>query len=158
MRLLARLDAEDPKRENLEQEHRAAVKRREELLASRPNVPARARVAETPLAGKLVRHRQQTKTVIDTLRGALANAEADLAPRLCPHMDRPHEAKKLLANVLAAPGRITLRKTCISVRLGPTADRTDRIAIAELLRTVNRPRLRLPGDPDRRPLRFGLLK
>jgi len=53
LRLLAHLGPDDPKRARLEQERGAAVARQEQLLQLRPKVPARARVNETPLAGKL---------------------------------------------------------------------------------------------------------
>ena len=160
LRLLAHLGPDDPKRARLEQERGAAVARQEQLLQLRPKVPARARVDETPLADKLQRHRPQMKTVLDTIRIALANAEADLALRLRPGMDRPREAKKLLANVLAAPGRVALASnaSAVRVRLEPAANPAERAAIACLLRNVNRLRLSLPGDRDYRPLRFGMLK
>lgn len=48
LRLLARLNDDDPKRANLEQDRLTAVKRQQEIVELRPRVPARARVDETP--------------------------------------------------------------------------------------------------------------
>jgi len=45
--------------------------------------------------------------VIDTRRIAFANLEAELAVTLARHLDRPREAKKLLATLFAAP--VTVR-------------------------------------------------
>ena len=68
-------------------EHARELQR--ELVALRPDVPTHAPVAETELAGELVRHPGQYKLVIDTLRVALANVESDLAASLAPELPKP---------------------------------------------------------------------
>jgi hypothetical protein len=156
-RQLARLPDEHPRRARVEDDLRRSLGRQAELEALRPRVPRRAPVSQTSLAGKLRVHTQEYKTVIDTLRIALANAESDLALRLAPHMRRPREAKKLLATIFAAPGRLRLSQHAVSVRLAPAANSAERAALGRFLQDVTRLRLTLPGDTSRRPLRFGLL-
>jgi hypothetical protein len=155
---LARLEANDPKRERFEDDLQRATDRQNELKSLRPTVPAKAPVKETSLAGVLVRHPQEYKTVVDTLRIALANAEADLAQRLADHLSRPREAKKTLANLLAAPGKVTVRSDSVAVRLAPAGTRQERLAFARFLRHINRLKLSLPGDNAGRRLRFSLFK
>jgi hypothetical protein len=75
---------------------------------------------------------------------------------LAPHLPKPREAKKTLHNLLAAPGTVAYRATSIGVRLRPAATRAERMAFAVLLRGVNARRLTLPGDPQRRTLRFSV--
>lgn len=128
------------------------VQRRCDLQAQRPQVPKRAPLENTELAGKLVQHLGEYKTVVDTVRVACANAESELAARIGPHLDRPAEAKKLLAALFSAPGRVRVGQRAISVDLAPAASRRERKAIAALLRDVSAMALTLPGDP--RPLRF----
>lgn len=131
-----------------------ALELERDLLALRPSVPKHAAVKDTELAGKLVRHDGLRKLVVDTIRIACANAESDLAMMLAPHMRKPREAKKLLANVFGSPGRVRVGTTTISVDLAPAANRGERRAIANLLRDVNGLRLTLPGDSRRRTLHF----
>ena len=76
------------------------------LLALRADLPTHARLDETNLAHKLVSHCPDFKLLVDAVRAACYNAETDLAARLAPHMKRPDEAKKLLANVFASPGEV----------------------------------------------------
>ena len=64
----------------------------------------------------------------------------------------PAEAKKLLANVLAAPGHVTVTTWSIKVHVAPAAVTSERIAIRRLLDNCNRKKLTLPGDPRGRPL------
>jgi hypothetical protein len=120
----------------------------------RPLIPKRAPVEDTELAGKLVRHTGELKIVVDALRVVCANVEAELAERIAPHLRKPREAKKVIANVFAAPGRVDVRPDEIRVRLAPAANRSERTAIRHLLAHVSAMRLALPGDPHRRPLRF----
>ena len=94
------------------------------------------------------------KTLIDTLRIACANAESDLAYCLAAELPNPAEAKKTLANLLAAPGRITVRDSSITVYLAPAATAAERDAFTVLLKEVNHWQLTLPGDTARRRLRF----
>jgi hypothetical protein len=63
------------------------------------NVTAAADITQTPLAGKVRRHELGYKNMLDTLRIALANLEADLAMKLAFHLDRPREVKKVLATL-----------------------------------------------------------
>lgn len=153
---LAQLTADHPRRAGIEQDLIEAVTRRAELELRRPSVPKRAPLDETELAGKLVHHTGELKAVIDTLRIVCANAEADLADAIVPHLRRPAEAKKVIANVLTAPGRVDISTSEIRVSLAPAANRNERGAIALLLTTVNRWKLTLPGDGSCRPIRFGL--
>jgi hypothetical protein len=153
---LAQLAEDSPRRDRLERELVDAVRRRVEIELLRPLVPKHAALADTELAGKLVHHTGELKTVVDTIRIVCANAETDLAAALAPHLRRPAEAKKLVANLLAAPGRVTVAADAIHVRLAPAANRSERVALGRLLAEVNRWHLRLPGDRRRRRLRFGV--
>jgi hypothetical protein len=131
-----------------------ACAREVELLALRPTTPTHAPLRETELADKLVRHPGEYKMALDSVRIACANAESDLAANLAEAMVLPGEAKKLLANVLRAPGHVVAGKSVITVRLAPAANRSEREAIALLLARCNRQKLTLPGDATKRPLRF----
>ena len=115
-----------------------------------------AKVSETPLAGKLRRHEQGYKNVLDTLRIALANAEADLAVKLAPELERPREVKKLLATLFSSPGTVRVSSRAVTVALMPAANDSERDALRCFLRDVTRMRLTLPGDPDGRRLRWVL--
>lgn len=66
-------------------------------------VPKHAPVEDTELAGKLVWHTGQVKAVVDTIRIVSTNIEADLADMIAPHMRCSKEAKKVIANLFAAP-------------------------------------------------------
>jgi hypothetical protein len=133
-----------------------AIWRRVHYELLRPLVPKHAPVEETELAGKLVRHTGELKLVVDTIRIVCANVEADLADLLVPYLRKPREAKKVIANVFAAPGRVDVTANEIRVRLAPAANRSERTAIQQLLARVTAMRLTLPGDADRRLLRFEL--
>ncbi len=128
------------------------MERQRELMALRATVPAVAPVSETPLAGKLRRHELGYKNVLDTLRTALTNLESDFAVLLAKRLDRPREAKKLLASLFAAPGTVHLGLRGMTVRLMPAASDAERVALRAFLTEVTRLRLSLPGDPDRRRL------
>jgi len=151
---LARLDQDDPKFEQIENDLGRALEQQQELEALRPQVPKRAPVRETELADELVYHSRAYKTVIDTLRIALANAESELAAELAPHLLKPREAKKTLANLLAAPGVVRLNTRTVTITLAPAATAREGNAFDALLRLVNARKLSLPGDPSRRRLRF----
>ena len=105
---------------------------RDRIEEQRPHVPRRAPVKDTSLAGKLVRHVGSYKTTIDTLRVALANAESELAARLAPSLPRPAEAKKTLANLFAAPGRVRVTPRAIYIDLAPAASPAERDALHQL--------------------------
>jgi hypothetical protein len=132
--MLARLKTTDPARARHEQDLARALAAQADIEALRPTVPARAPVKDTPLADKLVRHVGRYKTVIDTLRVALANIESDLAVRLAPHLPRAAEAKKTLANLFAAPGHLRLASGKLYVDLAPAATAPERLALDRLLR------------------------
>ena len=131
-----------------------ALQAERDIDALRPTVPKRARLADTPLAGKLVRHDGSRKLALDTIRIACANAESDLAQILAGYMNKPREAKHLLANIFRAPGNVRVTPSSISVDLAPAATPAERFAIANLLRDVSALQLTLPGDARRRVLRF----
>ncbi len=101
-----------------------------------------------------MRHQDNYKLVIDTIRIAIANVVAELAASLGPLLSRPAEAKKTLDNLLAAPAVIHATRNLIVVELAPAGTTRERAAFVELLRPINAPRLSLPGDSARRPLRF----
>jgi hypothetical protein len=152
----ARIGPQDPGREQAQREIDAAMERQRDLMALRATVPAIAKVSETPLAGKLRRHDLGYKNVIDTLRIALANLESELAVQLARHLDRPREAKKLLATLFAAPGTVRISSRAVTVRLMPAASESECLALRAFLHDVTRMKLVLPGDPDRRRLRWVL--
>lgn len=154
-RMLAQLASdEDVRRERVERDLREAIVLQRQLQAQRPTTPKHAPLRDTELAGKLVRHNGGAKTVLDTLRIACANVEADLANALAPHLPRATEAKKTLANLFAAPGRVRVGLRTISVDLAPAATALERAAFQTLLASLNREKLSLPGDERRRRLRF----
>jgi hypothetical protein len=140
----------------VEQDLVDALELQRDLEALRPMTPTHAPIEETVLAGKLVRHTGQLKSIVDVIRVVCANAESDLATLIAPHMGRPREAKKVIANVLAAPGRVTVTDQAIHVRLAPAANRSERVAIRRLFTAINKRGLVLPSDPKRLPLRFEL--
>jgi hypothetical protein len=150
---LAALAAGDDKRAKIEARLRDAVAHRVELELFRPFIPPRIAVEDSELADRLVRHTGDLKAVVDTVRIVCANAEADLAAAVAPHLPRPAEAKKLIANLLAAPARILVRADAIDLKLAPAANRGERQALAALLADVTTWKLTLPGDHRSRPLR-----
>ncbi|MBE7448006.1 MAG: hypothetical protein HS111_03695 [Kofleriaceae bacterium] len=76
------------------------------------------------------------------------------ASLIAPHLTRPREAKKVIANLLAAPGQVIVTDAAIRVRLAPAANRSERKAIAALLAAINERGLTLPGTAGGLPLRF----
>ena len=151
---LAARAEDDPRRARWDAILDRALQRERELLALRPTTPTHAPLCETELADKLVRHPGDYKMALDSVRIACANAESDLAATLAEAMALPAEAKKLLANVLRAPGHVVAGKSVITVRIAPAANRNERHAISALFNQCNRQKLTLPGDPTGRPLRF----
>jgi hypothetical protein len=153
-RLLARIPVGHPRRERLEEDLADSLERQRDLEAIRPLFPTHAPVEETELAGKLVRHTGKLKTILDVIRVVCANAESELAALLAPHMQRPREAKKLVANLFAAPGKVAVSEHAIHVRLAPAANRSEQAAIQHLFDQLNQRGLVLPSDHKRLPLRF----
>jgi hypothetical protein len=119
-------------------------------------VPSKAPLRDTELAGELVKHEPRYKMVVDALRVACANAESELAATLAPLLPNHAEAKKTLANLFAAPGRITVHTATVTVVLQPAATATERKAFVKFLNRLNRLNLTLPGDASRRHLRFSV--
>jgi hypothetical protein len=156
LRQLAHLPDGDKKRARWEQELHRSRQQQRELEEQRPALPKKIRVGDTELAGKLVRHRDNYKLVVDTLRILVANIVAELAVTLGPLLPRAAEAKKTLDNLLAAPAVIHATRSLIAVELAPAGTRRERAAFLEVLRTLNAQNLSLPGDPARRPLIFKL--
>ena len=146
----------DVRRARIESDLADAIQRRVALELARPLIPSRAPIEQTELAGKLVRHPAKLKAVVDTMRIVCANVEAELADIIAPALTRPREAKKVIANVFAAPGRIDVTTSEIRVRLSPAANRSEHAAIQRLLAEITARRLTLPGDIRDRPLRFEL--
>jgi hypothetical protein len=143
-----------PKRAKLNDELKAVVLDRKALEEARPLVPRHAPLSETELAHKLMRHPAEYKMLVDTIRIACANAESELAEQLAPHLARPREAKKTLANLFAAAGDVTVSKGRISVVLRPAGTTTERRAMSALLDKISAMNLSLPGDASRRSITF----
>ena len=156
LRRLVRMDDDDPGRDEVMGDVKRAMERQKDLMAQRAFVPRKAKVSETSLAGTLRRHELGYKNVLDTLRTALANVEADLAVLLARHLDRPREAKKLLATLFAAPGTVQVNSRSVTVKLMPAGSPAEQAAYAKLLDDVTRLKLSLPGDPDALALRWAL--
>ncbi len=154
--LAALKPSDDEKRKRVEADLADAIHRRVHLELMRPLVPKHAAVEDTELAGKLVRHTGELKAVVDTVRIVAANVEADLAEMIAPHLRRPREAKKVIANLFAAPGRVDVTSHEVRVRLAVAANRSERAALRCLLAQVTAMRLTLPGDSRRRRLRLEL--
>jgi hypothetical protein len=155
-RRLARLAADAPQRPRAEADLAAALAAQDELEAQRPHVPEHQALAQTELADTLVFHLADYKLLVDAVRVACANAEADLAALLAPHMQRPREAKKLLATLFAAPGTVTVGSDAVTVSLHCPGAPAERRAITALLEAATAACLSLPGDP--RPLVFRSLE
>ncbi len=156
LRQLAHLPEGDKKRAHWEQELERSRQQQRAFEEQRPALPNNIRVGDSELAGKLVRHNDNYKLVVDTLRILIANIAAELATTLGPMLARPAEAKKTLDNLLAAPAVIHATSKLIVVELAPAGTRRERAAFIELLRPLNARKLSLPGDPARRALRFKL--
>jgi hypothetical protein len=153
---LARFETGNKRHVAAEAELAESIERQHELEALRPWIPKHAPVEETDLAGKLVRHDGKLKTIIDVIRVVCANAESDLAAMLAPHMHRPREAKKLLSNIFAAPGKVAVTEHGVHIRLSPAASKSELVAIQHLFDALNQRGLILPSDHKRLPLRFDL--
>jgi hypothetical protein len=153
-RKLAELAADDPRRERVRHDLDEAIALQRDLRIERARTPSHAPLCETELAGKLVRHDGAVKNVIDSIRIACANVETDLASALAPHLPKPREAKKILASLFAAPGRIRVGRRTITIDLVPAATVAERAAFDHLFEHVNRLDLSLPGDRSNRRLRF----
>lgn len=154
LRKLERLDDDDPRREQLEQQAEEARQQQADLEAQRPSMPKHAPLEETELAGELVYHRAEYKHVLDTIRIACANAESELAALLAPHLPNPREAKRVLQNLFTAPGYVRVNGKSITVTLLPAAESAETLAIDRLLHAVSQRKLTLPDDPSGRVLRF----
>ena len=146
--------AEAQERARLEEQLARLLPALERLEARHRRQPDHVTVRQAGLDGKLVHHRTEYKMLIDTLRVAGANAESELASHLAPHLARPREAKRALQNLFGAAGDIRVGNKSITITLDPAGTRNEREAFAKLLATANRWKLRHPGDPMRRPLRF----
>lgn len=151
---LARLHEDDPRHSTIIAALERAIADEQEIDALRATIPKHARVVDTELAGKLMKHDGRRKLLLDTVRIACANAESDLAQMLAQHMTKPREAKKLLSNIFRAPAKVRTGTTTISVDLAPAATPSEAHAIVALLADLSKVPLRLPGDPRRRKLRF----
>ncbi len=154
LRQLAHLPEGDKKRTRWEQDLQRSRQQQRQFDEQRPALPKKIRVGDSELAGKLVRHRDNYKLVLDTLRILLANIVAELATTLGPMLPHPAQAKKTLDNLLAAPAVIHATRRLIVVELAPAGTRREREAFVQLLRPLNARKLTLPGDSARRPLVF----
>jgi len=128
----------------------AQLARLEARCRSRPDHVA-VKDAKVP---DLVYHPDNYKMLLDTLRIASCQAEAQLARLLAPHLRRPREAKRALRNLFSAAGDVVVRADAILVRLDPAGTNNEKRGFAKILATINRMHLSHPGDPRHRPLRF----
>jgi hypothetical protein len=151
---LARLGADHPRRAHLKGDLAAVIAQQRVLEAQRPTVPTHAALADTELKDKLVRHPGEYKLTLDTIRIACANVESDMAAELAPKLAKPAEAKRVVANVLAAPARIRVGSRTIAIDLAPAGTRAELDAVRDWLRDVSDRGLTLPGDAKARRLRF----
>ena len=151
---LARLEKGTPEHAEVESKLEEQLRLQAELIDQRPSLPKHASVEETELSGELTYHEPHYKTVLDNIRIACLNAEAELAGELSEHMKKPAEAKKLLANIFAAPGDLRVGKKSVTLHLKFAARADERRAVAELFKIINKRNLTLPGDPKSRPLCF----
>lgn len=142
-------------RAELERDRASNLKKQRSLEGRRPALPSHCTVQEADLHGELMRHEGEYKAVIDTIRTACINAEADLAAELAPAMARPREAKRLLRNFFTAAGDVRVTAKRIDVVLDVAATAAESRALDALCRTVNAWKLTHPGDAATRPLRFG---
>ncbi len=156
LRQLAYLPEGAQKCAHWEQELERSRQQQRAFEEQRPALPNKIRVGDSEFAGKLVRHNDNYKLVVDTIRILIANIAAELATSLGPMLARPAEAKKTIDNLLAAPAVIHATPRLIVVELAPAGTRRERAAFVELLRPLNARKLSLPGDPARRALRFKL--
>jgi transposase len=152
-RKVARATA-DEVRARLEQELARNLKKQRRLEVRRPALPKHCTVEEAGLVGELKHHRDEYKAVLDTIRAAAINAEADLAVELATAMSRPREAKRLLQNFFSAPGELRVRDTFMELTLDVAAHSREHRALQHLCRVASSWKLSLPGDPNARPLRF----
>ena len=102
----------------------------------------------------MVYHDTHYKTFVDTVRIACANVESDLASELAPHLNKKAEAKMALQNLFSSPGDIRVNGKSITIAIDPIGRKDEIEAFDKLLRTVNRWKLTLPGDSEKRHLRF----
>lgn len=151
---LARLEEGTPKHDEIKTKLDEQLRIQAELLAQRPNLPTHAPVEETELADELTFHDPHYKVVLDTIRIACLNAEAELAADLANHMNKPAEAKKLLANIFSAPGDLRVTDKTVILNLKIAARKGEHQAIKRLFQNINERNFSLPGDPKSRPLRF----
>lgn len=145
-------------RAKLEKQLEDATRDRDDLLAQRPSVPKRIELQKSELADKLVHHTLDYKALIDAVRIACANVESELASMLAPMLSRPREAKKVLANLFAAPGSVRVTERTIHISLSPAATDDERAALSDLAQLLDDADLVLPGDPRRRQLRLRVPK
>ena len=151
---LATLKADSTTRSQVKADLKECVTLKAEIKAQRPSMPTHIPLEESELAGELTYHDPHYKTVIDTIRIACANAEADLALHLADQLRKPLEAKKVLSNIFNSPGDIRVNDKSITIALRLTGRKDERKAFDRLFYEINDWNLTLPGDSKNRPLRF----
>jgi len=153
-RLLARARCDSSAKRSLSEELENLLECQRDLKALRPSLPTKVPLAQTELNGKLMHHETDYKTLLDTLRIACANSEAELAALLAPWLKRPREAKRALQNLFKASGSIRVSRRSVSIELDPAGTCNEKHAFAQMLESLNNRQLSLPGDPMRRRIRF----
>jgi hypothetical protein len=157
-RKLARMEGGHHGVGKLKEELTVVLERQDELEELRPNLPRKAELQETEISGELVHHDTHYKTFVDTVRIACANVESDLASELAPYLNKGAEAKKALQNLFSSSGDIRVNAKSITIAIDPIGRKDEIEAFAELFKVVNQWKLTLPGDPEKRYLRFDTQK
>jgi transposase len=155
---LAALADGDPRREKVDRKLADAIADKKVLLAQRPALPKHVELQHSELAGELVHHTLAYKGLLDTVRIACANGESEFATMLAPLLPRPQEAKKVLANLFAAPGDVRVTDRSIRITLAPAATNGEQEALTAFVEKLDDADLVLPGDPKHRRLHFRIHK
>lgn len=140
--------------DTLEGELEKNLEQQQILEEQRARVPTHCSVEEAGLHGQLMRHDDEYKALVDTIRAACINAEATLAAELAPTMSRPREAKRLLRNFFSASGDLRVKAHSIEVVLDIATNEDERSALKVFCQAINDLKLTHPGDAAARPLRF----
>ncbi|MFI5297140.1 MAG: putative transposase [Polyangiales bacterium] len=144
---------DDARRAQIEADISAVSERRLTLKTLRATTPKRAPLSDTELAGELVHHVPDYKILVDTIRIACANAEAELAAMIAPTLPKPAEAKRLLRTIFNAPGRLTVGVQTLTLHLDVAATPAERDALEVFATAFEARRLALPGGRTRKTLR-----
>ncbi|MBI5549783.1 MAG: hypothetical protein HY901_38340 [Deltaproteobacteria bacterium] len=153
---IARLKAGDQKRLQLKAKLADVLETKADVMKALYNATEKIFIERTHLAETLVHHRREYKILVDTVRIGCATAEDRLARMLAEHLPRFAEAKRVIQNMLKAPGNVCVTPDKIAISLDPSGNRSELHALRALLKEVNALSLTHPGDPMGRSLCFAL--